>query len=719
MSENARRTAPVRRSESARMYPIGTSSSSIPPPESPGNLGEAHLLDGRYLLGERLGEGSSGVAYRALHVGLKRSFAVKLLKAGSAESSHLDRFAREAEALGRLRHPNVVEVADFGRDPSGAPYLVMELLEGKSLAEICRKGPTPLPRALLWLDEIAQAIDAAHERKILHRDLKPDNVLIVAVGGDQQAKVLDFGLADLLGKPKERSEAGSPPESGWSETLSGPEDAGLTETGALLGTPHYVAPEVILGERPQRASDLYSFGVIAYELLAGQPPFLGTTAEVLRAHVDREPSVPTPAGSPLPDVVWHALRALLEKDPARRPASAGEALSTIRRATERESLRRWRVRERPRRALLAAGLTACLFLLGLVLPTPFLPAIDRWVEDLRAATAPSRAPDPRILLLSLDEASLGGGAPPLASRGDEVGTTLERVFAAGAKGLAIDLLLPASWSESEAFSTLILRHPSAITLAAFSRPDGQVVGRECIGGLTTVALGSQRAADLFGFVNLDEGTDGVTRFGRIRYRDRSGATRPSWAAKTAGTLPPSLRIDETRDGAFALDSRIAVSRFDRISWREVSNALDRRPGRFRDRLVLLGGDFDPSGDDVHRVPPGAGRRGSVSGLALQAMLVDTLAAGSPVAEPARIPFLVGSLVPFGALLAGCLFARRARLAPIVLLGGACTYLGASFPAFWWLGWQLPSTLPLALALIGSLLVLLVRRRLPPAPEVSR
>ncbi|HSU84033.1 MAG TPA: serine/threonine-protein kinase, partial [Thermoanaerobaculia bacterium] len=271
--------------------------------------GLSTVLDGKYRLDVRLGEGAAGVVYRATHLGLKKVFALKLLKPGpDLDPFSVSRFQREAEALGRLRHPHIVDVTDSGIDPgTGAPYLVMELLDGVPLAELCRTaGPLPLERALPILDAIAAAVDAAHEQGILHRDLKPGNILLC--GRDVAApvvKVLDFGLAEIAGAPLL-----SPGPSSGAEA-----DGRLTATGDLLGTPLYVAPEVIRGARTGRASDLYSFGVIVYEMLAGRPPFEGSTREVLAGHLEREPP-PAALSGP----VWSVLRDCLAKDPDRRPA---------------------------------------------------------------------------------------------------------------------------------------------------------------------------------------------------------------------------------------------------------------------------------------------------------------------------------------------------------------------------------------------------------------
>ena len=353
----------------------------------------------------------------------------------------------------------------------------MELLDGSTLADVCRaQGSLPLERALPLLDAMAAAVDAAHARGILHRDLKPGNVLLCpAPDGGTVVKVVDFGLAEIAG-------------ASFDEDLraegEGEAEGRLTATGSLLGTPLYVAPEVIRQQAASRASDLYSFGVIAYELLAGHPPFQGSTVEVLAGHLDAEPPVPA-----LPEEVWEALREPLRKDPAGRPSSAGEMMRRIRRAAERTALARWRAAELPRRLAFSVCLTGSVLLTGLLLPLPIFPWLDHWVQDLRVLGAPARPPDPRIVLLSVGEASLEDGVPSLADRADEIGATLERVFAAGARGVAIDLVLPAKWSRSESFSNLVLRHPETLTLAAFSESDGRVGGTDCIAGLTTVALG--------------------------------------------------------------------------------------------------------------------------------------------------------------------------------------------------------------------------------------
>jgi len=273
-------------------------------------------------LEERLGEGAVGVVYRAIHVGLEKSFAIKLLKtAGPPAPDALERFRREAVALGRLRHPHIVKVTDFGFDGSEGdrPYIVTELLEGRPLSDVCReRGPLPLAQALPLLEQIAAAVDAAHEAGILHRDLKPGNVFVCSEGpGAPSVKVLDFGLAKLLAGPDKPGDSALP--------LREEIPPAITAAGSLLGTPLYLAPEVVRLGQASRSSDIYSFGVLAYEILAGKPPFRGTLEEVLAGHLKGEP----PPFLLLPEV-WRPLRATLQKDPALRPGTAGEVVRRFR-----------------------------------------------------------------------------------------------------------------------------------------------------------------------------------------------------------------------------------------------------------------------------------------------------------------------------------------------------------------------------------------------------
>lgn len=201
----------------------------------------------------------------------------------------------------------------------------------------------------------------------------------------------------------------------------------------------------------------------------------------------------------------------------------------------------------------------------------------------------------------------------------------------------------------------------------------------------------------------------MTRRGRPRFRDRSGGTRPSWSAKAERALAGE---PSGGTGRFWIDSRIDWPRYDRISWRDVPAALGRDPGRFRGRLVLVGGEFLGSGDDYHRVPQRGGGTAAVSGLTLQALLADTLARGRPVREPGRTAVLAVAAALTGLAIAGILCARRDRAAVAWLAGLAAVaglYVALSSPAFARAGLVLPVSSPLGLALPGCLLAWACRR----------
>jgi adenylate cyclase len=390
----------------------------------------------------------------------------------------------------------------------------------------------------------------------------------------------------------------------------------------------------------------------------------------------------------------------------------------LRTAAAEEDRVRWRRAELPRRVFLAAVLAAAVPVAGLLLPNGF-PPFERWAFDLRIRAAPARPPDPRILLVTLDEASLADRSTPLADRADEMGNTLDRIFAAGARGVAIDFLLPDPWSASPGFSDLVLRHSRNLTLAAFSSPDGtapdgSVPGTGSVGGLTTAALGPGRTGSLFGFVNLDEDPDGVIRRGRLSYRDRAGGERPSWAARAAGMI--SSLPTASKEKGFWIDPRIDATGFARISWRDVPAALATRPWLFHNRLVLVGGDVVAGGDDIHRVAQRSGEAEMVSGLVLQALLVDTIAAGLPVREPPRAPFLVGAALWAGLAAGAVLLARRPIPLLAVLLGSLLLYLFLSIPVFQRTDLLLPVTVPLLPALSMLTLALVLRRALTPIPS---
>ena len=658
------------------------------------------VVDGTYEVQSTLGAGGMGVVYRVVHRGLKRPFAAKVVHARvAADSGFLERFEREAVALGRLKHPNIVDVTDYGvarvgteRVGAERPYLIMECLEGATLAERLRSGPMPAEAALKVFEPVAAALDFAHSRGVLHLDLKPGNVsLHQESGGTMKVKILDFGLAHFTATE------------GGAETQNAP----------LAGTPAYLAPELLDGGVPGAAADIYAFGVLMYETLAGRPPFEGSIGEVLDRQRRALPPPPSTINPDIPADLDHALIEILAKDPAARPQTAEAALSRVRAAVVTHQQRGWRRREIPRRTLIATALGLALATVSPLLATwSPVQRLEFLTVDARYAAAPSRPPSGDIVLLMLDDASLAADPAPLVQRADTFGRDLQRVLAAGARGVAIDFLLPASWSESGPFTRLVLEHAERLTLAAFSSGAGEVVGPEGIAGVTTVALGPERAAALFGFINLDEDEDGVSRRARSFFRDREGTLRPSFAARaavTSGAGHTLIRGDYRRD-RFWIDHRIDLNRFARVSWKDLDATLRERPEVFRDRVVLAGADYVGSGDEP-RVPT----RERVPGIALQAAIVETILAGFPVRSVGGSGLVLISFVG-SALICAVALLFRAPVAVSVVAAASLTYTVAMFALFAWGDLMGPLIVPLVLGGVASAAGLAIRLRSHPYPS---
>jgi eukaryotic-like serine/threonine-protein kinase len=279
------------------------------------------ILDDKYQLDEPLGRGGMGTVYRATHLLIDRPVAVKVLNPRfiSDEAAH-ERFRREARAAGRLRHTNAVAVTDFGETPEGIVYIVMELLEGESLRELlAREAPLSPALATQMMIQASGAVAAAHETGIIHRDLKPGNIFIVQrPNAPPIIKVLDFGIAKLA---TESGDANQP--------------ITLTETGIMIGTPRYMSPEQCDGRPLTPASDVYSLGIILYEMLTGVTPFTGPSPlSIALKHSSEAPKPPREIVSSLPPALEQIVLHALEKIPENRPADAGELARELRTAAE-------------------------------------------------------------------------------------------------------------------------------------------------------------------------------------------------------------------------------------------------------------------------------------------------------------------------------------------------------------------------------------------------
>jgi hypothetical protein len=278
---------------------------------TPGEALIGTVLAGRYRIEKLLGTGGMGAVYRAEHVHMRKAVAVKVLhREMTLFPEVVARFEREAVAAGRIEHPNVAAATDFGRLEDGSFYLVLEYVEGRSLSKLIEElERVPEERALHITRQIAAALSAAHAAAIVHRDLKPDNVMLVEREGVQDfVKVLDFGIAKV-------------------NVEGGGEQPALTQAGTVFGTPEYMSPEQARGDLVDARADLYTVGMILYEMLAGQSPFKDDDLVVIltRQLTMEPPPLPGDVSEPTSELVLH----LLKKAPAARPQTADEVIGRI------------------------------------------------------------------------------------------------------------------------------------------------------------------------------------------------------------------------------------------------------------------------------------------------------------------------------------------------------------------------------------------------------
>ncbi|HEX5271579.1 MAG TPA: serine/threonine-protein kinase, partial [Gemmataceae bacterium] len=283
-------------------------------PRAPEQAGGTPLVPGYEVLGE-LGRGGMGVVYKARQVKAGRVVALKMVLAGGhASAAEMGRFRREAEAIARLQHPNIVQMFEVG-EHHGLPFFSLEFCPGGSLDRKLVGKPLPAPQAALLLERLALAVQAAHEKHVVHRDLKPANVLLAE---DGTPRVSDFGLARKL------------------------DEVGQTQTGSLLGTPSYMAPEQARGSGHKAGppADVYALGAILYECLAGRPPFKAATyAETVRQVLEQEPAPPRRVNPAVPRDLETICLKCLHKEAARRYPSAAELADDLRRFLEDRPIR--------------------------------------------------------------------------------------------------------------------------------------------------------------------------------------------------------------------------------------------------------------------------------------------------------------------------------------------------------------------------------------------
>lgn len=367
---------------------------------------------GPYEILAPLGAGGMGEVYRAKDIRLDRTVAVKILPAHLSSDPELkQRMEREAKAISALQHANICTLHDIGAQ-DGTDYLVMEYLEGQTLAERLAKGPLPLEQVLKIATEIAQALEKAHQQGIIHRDLKPANIMLTKAG----AKLMDFGLAkpEIPGASRAVS-----PFSPTTQTLNiaslTAAASPLTQKGSIVGTFQYIAPEVLQGAVADARSDLFSFGCVLYEMITGRRAFEGKSQlSVLTSILEKDPQ-PISATQPLyPPMLERVVRACLAKDPADRFQSAHDIAMDLRwlaEAVPTESQKSARSLNKVWAASLGALIVGFIALAGF--------ATYHWAKS-SGESAPVHAEIPPPEKFSLDTTGDAGGMPVLSPQGDRI-----------------------------------------------------------------------------------------------------------------------------------------------------------------------------------------------------------------------------------------------------------------------------------------------------------
>jgi serine/threonine protein kinase len=627
----------------------------------------------------------------------------------------------------------------------------MDFLEGVSLAELLHnEGPLSPERALPILEQVADAVDYAHRQGVLHRDIKPGNIFLTTdTTGASVAKVLDFGLAHLmettesewnikvtfLEQPLLESDSqdfietvaidpgrrDAPPfdsNRSWTQPIEKNQYSGWSAPASpdphdVVGTAAYMAPEIVTLMGISPSVDVYAFGVTAYVSLVGRLPFVGSTSEVLLHQARTEPPRPTEFNSSIPVELEPALLSPLSKDPAKRPKSLLAATLELRSAIELNAFHKWEQIEIPRRKKLTVGFGVAGLLLALLLPfLGPLRNLEHRFQDVRMSLASPRSADSRILLVGLDEATLDDGSTNFFDHADRLVEGIDELFKAGAQSVGIDLVLPRRYSESETLSKLVMNHRDQLVLALYSSPSGQLKGWECLSELTRAQFKSTSdLASQFGIINLESDSDGRVRHFRSKVLAKEGLYIESMALRMLRGNPER----GPRMGEIPIDYSLDPGTYMRLTWKDLHARLRQNPQMIRGRYVLIGAGFT-NDEDVHLVPSIRNRPKELSGLAIHALMLQTLLDGERVRQAPNWTWCLGFLLVAGASAWILLRASRLVFAWVVVI----TILFASAFLALILGSK-GIMLPMASTLVAGLCVILcaalARRRLPAIPKL--
>jgi hypothetical protein len=340
---------------------------------------------GGYVIDAKIGVGGMGVVYGARHPRIGKRVAIKVLAPMySANASTVRRFEQEAKVVNEIRHPNIVDVFQFGELPDGRSYFVMEWLDGQPLSERVERGPLSAQDTIAILDVVSDALEAAHEHGVIHRDLKADNVFLVRGRNRATVKLLDFGLAKLAGK---------------SDTAS----VHRTRSGVIVGTPAYMAPEQARAKMIDARTDVYALGVLAYKMLTGAMPFTADNAmDLIVMHLKAPPPSPSKLARETPPELSKLVVRMMAKEPDERPA-----LAEVRKVFAQLRQARVSAAQVPPAARRATSvLTAMMMFLAGVIALGAIWLVQRNVDDDRAAK--TRADEPTLTVSATEV----GGEPP-------------------------------------------------------------------------------------------------------------------------------------------------------------------------------------------------------------------------------------------------------------------------------------------------------------------